>query len=118
MAKWGESVERTLSQVSITIPGGENKTALTRRAVIRGVGLILPRPLFRQLIQQLLMDAAKTAVAHHQNMVARVGGFHHHIRQRIDIGAPVRRLDAGFRHFRHLPRNMLRLQQEHFIGAA
>ena len=36
----------------------------------------------------------------------------------IDVGAPVGRLDAGFRHFRHLPRNMLRLQEEHFIGAA
>ena len=51
-------------------------------------------------------------------MVARVGGFDHHLRQGIDVGAPVGRLDAGFRHFRHLPRNMLRLQEEHFIGAA
>ena len=31
------------------------------------------------------MDAAKPAVAHHQDMIARLCGFHHHICQRIDI---------------------------------
>ncbi len=51
------------------------------------------------------------------DMVARVGGLTT-ISAGIDVGAPVGRLDAGFRHFRHLPRNMLRLQEEHFIGAA
>ena len=64
------------------------------------------------------MDPTKTAVAHHQNMVAGLSGFHHHIRERIHIRAPVRRLDAGIGHFRHLPRNMLRLQQEDLIGAS
>ena len=72
--------------------------------------------LLRQTIQQFLMDPTKTAVAHHQNMVARLSGFHHHICQRIHIATPVCRLNAGFCHFCHLPRNMRRLQQEDFIG--
>ena len=66
--------------------------------------------------QQFLMDPTKTAVAHHQNMVARLSGFHHHICQRIHIATPVCRLNAGFCHFCHLPRNMRWLQQEDFIG--
>ncbi|VTP63071.1 x96 protein [Leclercia adecarboxylata] len=33
-----------------------------------------------QPIQQLLMDPTKPAVAHHQNVIARLRGFHHHLR--------------------------------------
>ena len=64
------------------------------------------------------MNAAEAAVAHHQNVIARLCGFHHHVHQRVEIRAPVRRLHAGIRHFRHLPRNVVRLEQEHFVGAA
>ena len=64
------------------------------------------------------MNAAKSAVAHHQNVVARMGSFNNHLHQCIDIGAPVRGLNAGVSHFSDLPRNMLRLQQEDFVRAA
>ena len=63
------------------------------------------------------MNAAKSTVAHHQNVVARMGGFNNHIHQRIDIGAPVRRLYASISHFSNLPRDMLRLQQEDLVRA-
>ncbi len=63
-------------------------------------GIFTPQPvLFRQPIQQFLMDAAETAVAHHRDVIAGLCGFHHHIRQRIDISTPVSRLYAGVRHF-------------------
>ena len=62
------------------------------------------------------MNAAKTTVAHDQNVVARMRGLHNHIHQRIDIGAPVRGLYAGVSYFSYLPRNMLRLQQEDLVG--
>ncbi len=74
--------------------------------------------LFRQRVQQAIVNAAKTAVAHHQNVVARLCGFHHHVHQRVEIRAPVRRLHTGISHFRYLPWNVMRLEQEHFVGAA
>ncbi len=74
--------------------------------------------LFRQRVQQAIVNTAETAVAHHQNVVARLCGFHHHVHQRVEIRAPMRRLHAGIRHFRDLPRNVVRLEQEHFVGTA
>ena len=64
------------------------------------------------------MDATEAAVAHYQNVISRLGGFHDHIRQGIDIDMPMGRLHAGLCHFRYLPGNMLRLQQEDLIGPA
>ena len=53
----------------------------------------------------------ETAVAHHQNVIARLCGFHHHVHQRVEYprsNAPAAR---RYRHFRHLPRNVVRLMK-------
>ncbi len=76
-----------------------------------------PVPLFSTAHPAVSDECAEAAVAHDQNVVARLRGFNNHLYQRVDVGAPVGWLNAGVSHFHHLPRNVVRLEQEHFISA-